>query len=179
MNRMHPRALASAALFLATIVAANYLTTHYGLVSIGFGLAVTAGTFAAGFALYARDEVQDAAGRTAVVALIIVGALLSYVVSSGRIALASGVAFCLSELCDMAVYTPLRERSWAGAVVASNAVGGLVDSLVFLSVAGFGLTVGNVAGQWLVKMAVTVATVALVGGARYALRRNAIEPRNP
>lgn len=49
--------------YLASIVLANWLTSRYGLVSMGFGLMATAGTFAAGLAFVARDAVQDAAGR--------------------------------------------------------------------------------------------------------------------
>lgn len=39
---MNLRLLAAVA-FLATILAANYATTHWGLVSVGFGLMATAG----------------------------------------------------------------------------------------------------------------------------------------
>ena len=39
-----------------------------------------------------------------------------------------GTAFLLSELADFAVYTPLAERRWLTAVVASNIVGTIVDS---------------------------------------------------
>ena len=57
MNRIH-LTIATLA-YAASIVAANYLTAHYGLVPAGFGLLVTAGTYAAGFALLARDFVQS------------------------------------------------------------------------------------------------------------------------
>lgn len=66
-GRMNKHALATVALlgYIATIIAANWLTVTYGLVPIGFGLAVTAGTFAAGLALVLRDAVQVSAGRIA------------------------------------------------------------------------------------------------------------------
>ena len=55
------------ATYIASIVAANWMTTTFGLVPIGFGLLVTAGTFAAGFALsrMAADPVFQAAYRQA------------------------------------------------------------------------------------------------------------------
>lgn len=178
---------AAAALFLASIITANILAATFGLVPIGLGLYVAAGTFAAGFALYARDAVQDSVdvyrwGRLIIVGLILAGAALSWVVtttlatpfpggpSPARIAAASAVAFTISELADWCIYSPLRERSWAGAVTASNAVGGVIDSLIFLSLSGFGVTFGSVTGQWLAKMAVTLATVGILLGIRNARR---------
>jgi uncharacterized PurR-regulated membrane protein YhhQ (DUF165 family) len=149
MNRT-PKILAAVA-YVACIVAANYLTAHFGMVPAGFGLMVTAGTYAAGLALLARDLVQDTAGRGAVLLLIGVGAALSAVLAGPQLAIASAAAFLVSETADMAVYTPLRRRGWVKAVVASNVVGGLLDTLVFLQLAGFGLTWSSVAGQLLGK----------------------------
>lgn len=54
---------AAAAGLFAGIVAANYLTTRFGFVPVGFGLAATAGTFAAGVTLALRDAIQDTLGR--------------------------------------------------------------------------------------------------------------------
>jgi len=45
------------------------------------------------------------------------------------------VAFLLSELADFAVYTPLQRRRLVLAVLASGAVGLVVDSVVFLHLA--------------------------------------------
>ena len=65
-------------------------------------------------------------------------------------AVASAVAFGLSELVDMAIYTPLRERHQYNAMALSNTVGSVADSMIFLwlafgTTAGwFGLTVGKV-----------------------------------
>lgn len=133
--------LASAAGFVGSVLVANYVTTQYGFISVGFGLTATAGTLAAGFALALRDATQDALGRRAVVAAIVVGAALSFLISDPFVALASGVAFLVSEAADFLVYTPIRARSrlgdrrWATAVLASNAVGAVVDTVVFLGIA--------------------------------------------
>lgn len=158
--------------YLGTIVAANYLTATYGLVPIGFGLMVTAGTVAAGASLLARDVVQDTAGRRAVLACIVAGALLSWALTTPALALASGVAFLLAEGADLAVYTPLRRRGWARAVLASNTAGAIVDTFVFLTLAGFPLTVGVVVGQLVGKLVwATLLPVAVVVAGRYLLRR--------
>ena len=88
--------------------------------------------------------------------MIITGTLLSIVVSSGRLALASGVAFAVSESLDFAVYTPLERRGFARAVIASNAVGLVVDSVLFLTIA-FGSTAflwGQIVGKSWMTLAV-------------------------
>jgi uncharacterized PurR-regulated membrane protein YhhQ (DUF165 family) len=151
--------------FLACIIAANYVTTEYGMVPVGFGLVATAGTYFAGMTFVLRDTVQDTNGRWASVALIVAGAVLSYLVSDPFIALASGVAFLASELADLVVYTPLRHRGYVRAAVASNAVGAVVDTFLFLWIAGFPIAAAW-QGQVVGKMLVTGAVIALVAAVR-------------
>jgi uncharacterized PurR-regulated membrane protein YhhQ (DUF165 family) len=150
----------AAAAFACCVIAANWLISTFGLVPVGFGQMVPAGTFAAGLALLARDAVQETAGRWAVIGCIAVGALVSAGLAGATLALASGVAFAVSELADMAVYTPLRNRGRAGlAMLASNTVGALVDSVLFLWLAGFPLS--GVPAQAVVKVAVTLPFIGV------------------
>ena len=146
--------------YLGSIVAANWATATFGLVPIGLGLAVTAGTFAAGAALILRDGVQMHGGRWSVALVIVVGAMLSWLVADPFIAAASGIAFLCSELVDWAVFTPLRGRSLPGAVLASSVVSAPVDTALFLAIAGFGVTWQAVAGQFIVKT--SMAAIAAV-----------------
>lgn len=164
MNR--PLGLAAAAGFVVSIVAANYVTTRYGFVGVGLGLTATAGTFCAGLALGLRDVIHDTLGRWGVLAVIVVGAVISYAVSDPRIATASAAAVLLSELADTTVYAPLRQRAWAAAVLLSNTVGAFVDTVVFLWIAGF-FAWGAVSGQMVGKV-VWVTLVPL--GLLYAVR---------
>jgi queuosine precursor transporter len=160
--------LIAVAAYAAAIAAANYLTAHYGLVPVGLGLTATAGTYAAGAALMLRNLVQDALGRRFVVAAIALGAALS-ALTSPALALASGCAFGVSELADTAVYTPLRRHGWARAVLPASLLGALLDSLLFLSLAGFPVTARGVAGQIVGKawaVWVPVLAVALARGVR-------------
>lgn len=155
--------------FLTLIVAANWLTAQYGLIPVGFGLVATAGTWAAGLVLLARDLVQDTAGHSVMLASIAAGAALSAALASPQIALASGAAFALSELLNWLVYTPLRRRGWARAVIPSNLAGALLDTVVFLGLAGFPIW-SAVPGQMLAKTAATLAVVVPVVVARAVLR---------
>lgn len=150
--------------FLATVVVANWLTDRYGMVPVWFGLSATAGTYAAGLSFGFRDALHEVAGRLAVVAAIIAGAVLSYAVSPA-LALASGVAFLLSETADLAVYEPLRRRRWVAAVIASNLVGALVDTVVFLWIAGFPVR-SALAGQMAGKALMILPALLLVGWVR-------------
>lgn len=154
------RAIAVAG-FLATIIAANYVTTEYGLIPVGFGFMATAGTYFAGLAFVLRDAVQDTWGRWWTLAVIAAGAALSFAVAAPFIALASGIAFLLSETSDLLVYTPLRRRGYIRAAVASNIVGSVVDTIVFLTIAGFPLK-DALAGQIVGKLTVTLAVVVAV-----------------
>ena len=159
---------AAALAFVVSIVAANYVTTRYGFVGVGLGLTATAGTFLAGLALGLRDIIHDALGRGVVLAVILIGAVVSYAVSDPRIATASAFAVLLSELADLAVYEPLRRRAWAAAVLASNTVGAFVDTVAFLWLAGF-FAWGAVEGQMVGKVVwATLVPLGLIYAARSA-----------
>lgn len=195
--------LIAAAAFLICILAANYVTSEYGLVPVGFGLVATAGTYFAGLTFVLRDALQDAIraslpGRVVyvqgrphptfgsswrqewtpandwqvalrVVALIVLGAALSYLIADPFIALASAVAFLASESADFAIYTPLRKRGYIRAALASNVVGSVVDTFLFLSIAGFGVSRAVVAGQLVGKLTITAAVVTVAAVAAVVL----------
>lgn len=148
----------TAALYIGTVFAANWAITHIGMVPVGLGLLAPAGVYFAGLAFSLRDLTHDALGRMAVLLAIIMGAVLSGLLSP-QLALASGVAFLVSELADFAVYTPLRGRSWLGAVALSNTVGLLFDSVLFLWLAFGSLDFlpGQIVGKaWMTALAVGV-----------------------
>lgn len=166
---MNPRHLLFPA-YVGTIVTANWAIRTFGAVSVGFGLLAPAGVYCAGLAFTLRDLLHEAFGRRAAVIAIGVGALLS-VSLGGRLALASGIAFLLSELADLAVYEPMRRRGWLRAVFASNVVGLVVDSALFLWLA-FG-SLSFLAGQVVGKTWMTLLAVAVLG----VLRRG-ILPRD-
>ena len=148
------------AAYIATIPAANLAVTHFGAVPVGFGFAAPAGVYLVGAALVLRDVAREAAGRGAVVAAIVAGALLSWLLASPALALASAVAFAVSEVLDFAVYEPLRRRGLLTAMLASNAVGLLADSMIFLWLAFGSFT--YLPGQLLGKAWMTLAAVAVI-----------------
>lgn len=169
MNRLLAPAVALG--LVGSIVLANYLSSEYGLVTAGFGLMVSAGTYAAGLALGLRDALHEVGGIRWVVAAIAGGIAVSFLMGDGRIAIASAVAFGVAELLDLAVYTPLRRRNWRSAVFASNAIGAIADTLLFLTIAGFPVTAQSVGGQLLVKVVWMTALAILVGEVAIRSRR--------
>jgi len=175
-DRARTIGLVAVALYIATVFAANWAIDRYGPVSVGFGLMAPAGVYFAGLAFTLRDITHDTLGRLWVLGAIIIGALLSawVAVDNRDIALASGVAFLVSELFDFAVYTPLRERNWLGAVALSNIVGLVADSILFLWIA-FG-SLDFLEGQIVGKLWMTVLAVALLTAWRRTSRRSTWAP---
>lgn len=160
-----------------SLLAANYVTTDYGFVPVGFGLSATAGTFFAGFALAARDAINDAWGRWAVVVVILAGTAVSFAMSAPAIAIASATAFLVAEGLDFAVYVPIRNRAkfgdkrWALAVVASNIVGAIADTVVFLGIAfGAAAIMPALPGQLVGKSYATIAYLLIGFGIAQTVR---------
>jgi uncharacterized PurR-regulated membrane protein YhhQ (DUF165 family) len=160
------------AAYITTIFAANWAIQTFGIVPVGFGLMAPAGVYFVGLAFTFRDLAHEAVGRQWIMVAIVVGAALSAFVSP-QFALASGVAFLASELADLAVYTPLRQRGWIRAVALSNAVGLVLDSVLFLWLA-FG-SLDFLPGQIVGKTWMTLLAIAVLWGYRHALseRRSA------
>lgn len=88
-----------------------------------------------GLIFIARDFAQREIGHK-VIGAMAVGAVLSYLMADPFVAVASVVAFAVSEMVDWGVYTytkrPLRDR-----ILLSSALGTPVDSAVFLLILGF------------------------------------------
>lgn len=167
--------LAAAAAYVAVVVLANILSSEFGMVSVGFGLVASAGTYAAGAALGLRDAVREGLGRWGMVGVILVGSALSFALADPIIAKASLVAFTVSETLDALVYEPLRRTSKLGGVVASNTAGAVADTYVFLSLAPFGpVTWTAMQGQLVGKVLwATLVPVALIWTAQRLRERAA------
>lgn len=158
--------------YCATIPLANWTLGTVGwcseqgpcLIPVWWGLWAPSGVLWAGLAFTLRDLVHEQAGRAWVLGAILVGAVLSLAVSDPFVAAASATAFLFSELADFGVYSRLRARGFLRAVAASNVVGSVVDSVLFLVVAGFPLAL--LGGLVLGKVWMTVAAVVVLRAVR-------------
>jgi len=146
MNRRSASQLGAIAFvaFLGCIPLANWMIGHVGtvcapdgpcLIPVAPGLLAPSGVPVVGLALVLRDVVQRCLGTAMGLLAIAVGTASSMLVAPAQLALASGIAFLLSELSDFAVYTPLQRRRLVLAVAASAMTGLVVDSAVFLYLA--------------------------------------------
>lgn len=169
-----------AAGYVGTVVAANWAVANLAPLPVGFGQQASAGVLFAGLAFTFRDALQELAGKAWTFAAILAGTTVSLAISGWLtppgglvpLALAAAAAFLVSELADMGVYTPLRDRGQpAWALLASNTVGAAVDSAVFLWLASGSLDF--FAGQMLGKTYVTLPFVAAVLVWQTARRRAA------
>jgi len=162
-----------AAMYVLVIVVANWSIQKWGIVSIGFGLMAPAGVYFAGLAFSLRDALHEVSDKYWIIGAIIVGAIVSYVIEDGgKIAIASGSAFLLSELADFAVYSPLRDRGKIRALFASNVVGLVADSILFLYLA-FG-SLEFLSGQVVAKAYMTGAVIIIMFGYKFFMKRRRI-----
>lgn len=153
-------------MFISTIFFANWMVGNVGyfcdpvcVIPVWPGIYAPSGVLAIGLGFTLRDLVQRHLGVKWAMGAIVVGAGLSAYLSPA-LALASGVAFLLSETLDLAVYSPLQKRNLMGAVIVSNGVGLVVDSVVFLLLA-FG-SLAFLPGQIIGKALMTLAALPVI-----------------
>lgn len=140
-------------LYLFAIVAANYLAA-----TLGPAWTPVIGFFFIGFDLTARDRLHESWQHhnlfARMASLILLGSAISYTINREvqPIAVASAVAFLLSATADALVYQGLARWSWGYRANASNAVGALVDSVVFPTLAFGAFLPWIVLGQLVAKV---------------------------
>lgn len=106
-------------------------------------------------------------GRVLARRVVFVGFVLAVLASvwlaSPRIALASGTAFLVSQLMDVAIFDRLRSRRWWQAPLVSSTLGSLVDTALFFALAFYGTDLPWVTlaiGDYAVKVLIALALLA-------------------
>ncbi len=156
MTRTHTAACLA---YIASITTANLLVAHYGpSVTIANAFVLI------GLDLVLRDYLHDAwRGRVAPMAgLIAAAGVTSYALNpaTGRIAVASTIAFTVAALVDWTVYATAHRSPWLVRSNASNVAGAAADSLLFPTLAFGAVLWPIVLGQFVAKTA---------GGAAWSL----------
>lgn len=165
------RALALTAAFAATVPLANWMIENVGscsphgpcVIPVGFGQYAPSGVLVVGAAIVLRDFVQEAGGVKASLLAIAIGAALSWLFAPAALVTASVISFAIAELCNLAIYTPLRKKGMPVAVAVSGLVGSFVDSALFLLIA-FGsmdYVLGQTMGKYWMVAAAAIALVML------------------
>ncbi|UZD54947.1 VUT family protein [Caldimonas aquatica] len=138
----------------AVIVASNFL------VQFPINDWLTWGAFTYPVAFLATDLTNRAAGpvdaRRVAWAGFGLAVVLSLVLAPRRIALASGAAFIVSQILDIAVFNRWRQQSWWKAPFIGSVVASVVDTLLFFFLAFAGtefdwlmLGAGDLSAKWL------------------------------
>ncbi len=108
-----------------------------------------------------------------------VGLIFSAIFAPVRIAIASGTAFIVSQLLDVAVFNRLRQQSWWKAPLWGSVAASIIDTAIFFSLA-FGGTdfswVHLAAGDLGVKLFMAVALLPPYRVLVTRLTRNAAVP---
>lgn len=116
-------------------------------------------TLVVGFVFVVRDFAQREIGHYILGAMGI-GVVLSYFMASPQVAIASAVAFMISELADWAVYS-FTDRPMSQRVIWSSVISTPIDSFVFLTMIDY-FSVTSAAVMTLSKLAGAVAVWWLI-----------------
>ena len=134
--------LALGGALLALVLLANWLASAYVVHVPLTPYVAPAGVFCIGGVLVLRDWMQQLGGLVRTMPLVYAAGLLSWLVgdlagwtSLEKIAIASVVAFTISETVEALVFTPLRRRNLTAGVALSATAGNALDSYVFLTLA--------------------------------------------
>ncbi len=129
-----PFVAAMAVVVVASNVLVQYPFGHFGLQDL-----LTWGAFTYPFAFLVTDITNRRFGPAAARRVVYVGfaiaVALSVWLATPRIAIASGSAFLVAQLLDVAVFDRLRRTDWWKAPLVSTVLGSVVDTVVFFSLA--------------------------------------------
>lgn len=134
-GRHFPLAVAA----MALVVVASNILVQYPVTALGLGDWLTWGAFTYPAAFLVTDVSTRRFGapgarRVAYVGFVL-AVLLSAVLATPRIAIASGSAFLLAQLLDIAIFRRLRDRAWWAPPFLSSVVSSALDTVVFFSLA--------------------------------------------
>lgn len=148
------RKLTISLVYILTIVVVNLGFAKLPFIQTPFGI-LPVMAFVVGVIFILRDFAQRAMGHYKVIPLMLVGAIITWFTVSKEIAIASVLAFLISEFVDWLVYT-YTNRSFEDRVLLSSSMATPLDSFVFLYMIG-AATVGSVFIMTLSKMVAAVA----------------------
>ncbi len=118
------------ALYIALIVAVNYGFSVVPLVDLPGGDKWPPMTLVVGLIFVMRDFAQREIGHSVILAML-VAAAISYFMADPFVAIASLVAFLVSEFGDWAVYS-CTKKPFAQRILISSAISTPIDSAIFL-----------------------------------------------
>ena len=133
------RGLIAAVAAMCGVVALSNVAVQYPFMHFGLQDYLTWGAFTYPVAFLITDLTNRRYGpaktRRVVFAGFVLAVILSVVLATPRIAIASGTAFLTAQLLDVAVFDRLRRSSWWKAPLVSSLIGSAVDTVMFFTLA--------------------------------------------
>lgn len=124
---------------MALVVAASNVLVQHPVEVFGLSETLTWGAFTYPIAFLVTDLTNrrfgPATARRVVYAGFAVAVALSIALATPRIALASGTAFLVGQLLDVAVFAKLRRLAWWRAPLAASLAGSALDTAIFFTLA--------------------------------------------
>jgi uncharacterized PurR-regulated membrane protein YhhQ (DUF165 family) len=124
---------------MTAVVAASNFLVQFPFAHLGLQDLLTWGAFTYPVAFLVTDLTNrrfgPQAARRVVYAGFAIAVVLSVWLASPRIAIASGSAFLVAQLIDVAVFDRLRQARWWKAPLVSSVIGSVVDTVIFFSLA--------------------------------------------
>lgn len=132
--------IAYSLLMTAVVVASNFLVQfplQGTLAGINLADLLTFGAFTYPVAFLVTDLTNRQFGPTAARKVVFVGfiagVVLSILLATPRIAVASGSAFLVGQLLDISVFNRLRRLAWWKAPLMGSVLGSVLDTVIFFS----------------------------------------------
>lgn len=137
--KSEPRAFALAVFCMGTAVLAANILVQHPFTPFGLEDYLTWGAFTYPFTFLVNDLTNRRLGlrrtRMVIYAGFAVAVMLSALLATPRIALASGTAFICAQMLDATLFDQLRRKAWWLPPLASGVVSSAVDTAVFFSLA--------------------------------------------
>lgn len=126
-------------LAMAMVVVASNVLVQYPFEPFGLAQLLTWGAFTYPLSFFVTELTNRRFGPVSARRVVYIGfalaVILSILLASPRIALASGSAFLLAQLLDVAVFNRLRHEAWWQPPLVSSVLGSILDTAIFFAIA--------------------------------------------
>jgi len=158
MTKIDHRDFLIALAAMTLVVLSSNILVQYPFQHLGLGDYLTWGAFSYPFSFLVTDLSNRRFGpkgaRRVVYAGFALAVVLSVILASPRIAIASGAAFLVSQLLDIQIFFRLRGHAWWMPPFVSSVISSGLDTAIFFSFAfycgvvpGLGLTISDALGH--------------------------------
>lgn len=155
--RLNHRDFGIALVAMTAVVLASNILVQYPFQHMGLADYLTWGAFTYPFSFLVTDlsnrRFGPAGARRVVYAGFVLAVILSIILATPRIAIASGSAFLMSQLLDIRIFSRLRHKAWWLPPFVSSVISSALDTAIFFSFAfycgtvpGLGMTISDALG---------------------------------